>query len=217
MPRLLGRRPAVRRKPLNPHPKVFDVFECGGRRFFKKEPIAEVDHWIQRTEVCRLLQPNELRTRKKWTFYVRKTVDQSRTKPASHQEAWPKQHSNCFEQMKNLSENHTEVISGFLFACFSLIVASTAHKALIPMPKFAQEYLNFMSLKKKVWNGDMGMDRILLRGMVWGRGFWRRASMKSQPLALYENMFFFTQSLYKMKVYDHILQPQDCPDILLKM
>ena len=71
-----------------------------------------------------------------------------------------------FEQMKNLSENHTEVISGFLFACFSLIMASTVHKALIPMPKFAQEYLNFMSLKKKVWNGDMGMDRILLRGMV---------------------------------------------------
>ena len=45
--------------------KDLKVFECEGCRFFKKEPIAEVDHWIQRTEVCRLLQPNEMRTRKK--------------------------------------------------------------------------------------------------------------------------------------------------------
>ena len=45
--------------------KDLKAFECEGCRFFKKEPIAEVDHWIQRTEVCRLLQPNEMRTRKK--------------------------------------------------------------------------------------------------------------------------------------------------------
>ena len=129
-----------------------------------------------------------------------------------------------FEKMKNLSENHAEVISGFLFACFSLLMASTAHKAWIPMPKLAQEHLNFMLVEKKVWNGGMGWygygsypsnrygPRTCLEPWLLAK-----ASMKSQPLALYENMFFFTQSLYKMKVYDHILQPQDCPDILLKM
>lgn len=116
--------------------------------------------------------------------------------------------------MKNLSENHAEVISGFLFACFSLFMASTAHKALIPMPKLAQEHLNFMSLKKKVWNGGMGWygygsypsnrygPRTCLEPWLLAK-----ASIKSQPLALYENMSF-TQPLYKMKAYDHILEPK---------
>ena len=42
------------------------------------------------------------------------------------------------------------------------------------------------------------------------------ANMKSQPLTLYRNISF-TQPLHKMKAYDHILQPQDCPGILLKI
>jgi hypothetical protein len=116
--------------------------------------------------------------------------------------------------MKNLSENHAEVISGFLFACFSLLMASTAHKAWIPMPKLAQEHLNFMLVKKKVWNGGMGWygygsypsnrygPRTCLEPWLLAK-----ASMKSQPLALYENMSF-TQPLYKMRAYDHILEPK---------
>ena len=102
--------------------------------------------------------------------------------------------------MKNLSENHAEVISGFLFACFSLLMASTAHKAWIPMPKLAQEHLNFMLEEKKVWNGGMGwygygsypFKRYGLRTWLLAE-----ASMKSQPLALYENMFFPPNSCIK--------------------
>ena len=82
------------------------------------------------------------------------------------------------------------------------------------MPKLAQEHLNFMLVEKKVWNGGMGWyeygsypsnrygPRTCLEPWLLAK-----ASMKSQPMALYENMSF-TQPLYKMKAYDHILEPK---------
>ena len=71
-----------------------------------------------------------------------------------------------FEQMKNLSENHTEVISGFLFACFSLIVASTAVDSGIHCSQSmdSNAKIGAGTFKFHV-SGEEGMERRY--GMVW--------------------------------------------------